>query len=121
MDNFEEGLSVGGVLRVLRGSGSFGFEKLSDREKGFEFLFGMTLMIVLVALLAAEAILATGFHETDELELLSLFSMRAGAFQIGGFSHDWLRVKRSKIVILLNGKRKAVLFFTSLVQFILFN
>jgi hypothetical protein len=88
LDNFEEGLSVGGVLRVLRRSGSFGFEKLSDREKGFEFLFGMTFMIVLVALLAAETILATGFHETDELELLSLFSMRAGAFQIGGFSHD---------------------------------
>jgi hypothetical protein len=62
LDNFEEGLSVGGVLRVLRGSGSFGFEKLSDREKGFEFLFGMTFVIVLVALLTAETILATCFH-----------------------------------------------------------
>ena len=88
MDNFEEGFSVGAVLRLLRRTGSFGLEKLSDRQKGFEFLFGMTFMIVLVALLAAEAILATCFHETDELELFSLFSMRAVAFKIGGFSHD---------------------------------
>jgi hypothetical protein len=88
VDNFKEGLSVGAVLRVLGRSGSFGLEKLSDRKEGFEFLFGMTFMVVLVALLAAEAILATRFHETDELELLALFSMRAGAFQIGGLSHD---------------------------------
>ncbi len=88
LGNFEQGLSVGGVLRFLGLTGSFGLEKLSDRQKSLKLFFRVAFMIFLDALLATETVLTTGFHETDELELLSLVKVRAGAFEVGGFSHD---------------------------------